>query len=130
MGKKIHSNKFNKYWLPVIIYAIIIFIHSSIPESELVEKFEISDKLLHLLGYSVLGYLFLRALFNYGYDTAKKQLILLAIFYSTLYGISDEIHQYFVPLRSPEVMDAVFNFFGSTLGAVAYNYRYGRNKTL
>jgi len=124
------NTKFNKYWLPVIIYAIIIFIHSSIPESELVEEVGVSDKLLHLLGYAVLGYLFLRALFNYGYDTGKRQLILLAIFYSTLYGISDEIHQCFVPLRSPEVMDAVFNFFGSTLGAVAYNYRYGRNKTL
>ena len=117
------NTKFNKYWLPVIIYAIIIFISSSMPESELVEKVGVSDKLLHLLGYSVLGYLFLRALFNYGYDTAKKQLILLAIFYSTLYGISDEIHQYFVPLRTPDVIDAVFNFFGSALGALVYNYR-------
>ena len=124
------NNKFNKYWLPVIGYALVIFINSSIPRIELVEELGVSDKLLHLFGYAVLGYLFLRALFNYGYEAGKRQLILLAIIYSTLYGISDEIHQYFVPLRSADIVDALFNFFGSTIGAIGYNYRYGRNKTL
>lgn len=115
--------KFLKYWIPVLIYATIIFINSSMSPHPLLEESEIPllDKALHLLSYAVLGYLLSRALLNYGYNITQRQLFLMAVLLGTLYGISDEVHQYFVPERMAEVADVVFDFFGSAIGAVVYN---------
>ena len=43
--------------------------------------------------------------------------LMLAILASFLYGISDEIHQAFVPMRSCDVFDALFDLLGAVLGA-------------
>ncbi len=45
---------------------------------------------------------------------------LLSISASTAYGISDEIHQYFVPCRSADVMDALADMVGSGMGVLCY----------
>ena len=81
------------------------------------------DKFLHTIVYALLAYLCLRALLNYGYSTSRIRLMLAAIAMSTLYGISDEIHQLFVPGRDACAVDAFFNFFGSIIGAYMYKHR-------
>lgn len=43
----------------------------------------------------------------------------LAVLIAFLFGISDEVHQYFVPNRSADVMDVVADVVGATLGATA-----------
>ena len=45
---------------------------------------------------------------------------LLSIAASTGYGISDEIHQYFVPYRSADIMDVLADMVGSCIGVMAY----------
>jgi VanZ family protein len=45
---------------------------------------------------------------------------LLSISVSTAYGISDEIHQYFVPCRTADVMDALADMVGSCIGVMLY----------
>ncbi len=45
---------------------------------------------------------------------------LLSISASTAYGISDEIHQYFVPYRTADVMDVLADMVGSVHGLLAY----------
>ena len=45
---------------------------------------------------------------------------LLSIVASTAYGISDEIHQYFVPCRTADVMDALADMVGSSVGVPGY----------
>jgi VanZ family protein len=42
-----------------------------------------------------------------------------AVVLSTLYGVSDEWHQSFVPGRSPDVLDVAADAVGSTIGALA-----------
>lgn len=63
------------------------------------------DKVLHLVEYGVLAALLLRA-------TDKPALSLLI---AGLYGVSDEVHQYFVPGRSASVYDAIADVAGAGL---------------
>ena len=44
----------------------------------------------------------------------------VSIFSSTLYGISDEIHQYYVPYRNSELGDVLADFVGSVAGVLIY----------
>lgn len=41
---------------------------------------------------------------------------------STLYGISDELHQYYVPYRNADLMDVLADMFGSVCGVYFFNY--------
>jgi len=49
-------------------------------------------------------------------------LIILSVLSSSLYGISDEIHQHFVPYRSAEWMDIFADILGSVFGVFIYQY--------
>ncbi len=68
------------------------------------------DKIEHLILYGVLGLILYRALFFTRGSSSNLSFVVILIV--VLYGISDEIHQSFVPLRSPEVMDVVFDGLG------------------
>ena len=53
------------------------------------------------------------------YDNLKRTIILiLLIAIGTLYGISDEIHQYFIPSRSADILDVLADCIGSTMGVL------------
>lgn len=110
--------KFLYYWFPVWLYCLIIFLQSSFPSYRHVPVFDYSDKLLHVGAYAVLATLFFRAL-KAGNTARKAALtIVLSIVFTTLYGISDEIHQYFVPTRTADIQDMAANFIGSIIGAI------------
>lgn len=110
------------YWFPVIIYCLIIFIQSSYPVPETVSDLPYFDKLLHFFAYAVLGALFLRAFKTTGFKNNIKLVITLSILTSSLYGISDELHQYFVPCRNADIMDALADIFGSICGVYLFIY--------
>ena len=48
--------------------------------------------------------------------------MILSITLSSLYGISDEIHQHYVPYRDADVMDALADIIGSIFGVYIYNF--------
>ena len=75
------------------------------------------DKVLHFLGYALLGALFLRAFYTTSINHRLKLIFVLSVLFSALYGISDEIHQSFVPYRDASAMDALADFLGSAFGA-------------
>ena len=81
------------------------------------------DKMLHIGAYGLLGILFFRVYETLPLRDNKKLLILLSIGSATLYGISDEIHQYFVPFRHADALDGVANTIGSIVGVILY-YRW------
>ena len=52
---------------------------------------------------------------------------MISISFATLYGVSDETHQFFVAAGQADVMDGVADFAGSVLGAIIYmKSRIGR----
>ena len=109
------------YWLPVILYCIAIYIQSDFPSSEHIPTFEFSDKVLHFLAYAVMGVLFYRAYQTLRFKENLRLLILLSIVSASLYGISDEIHQYFVPYRDASIFDVIANCLGAICGVYLYN---------
>ena len=111
--------RFTYYWLPVLLYCLLIFIQSSFPASEHVPDFNFSDKLMHAAAYAVLGLLLYRALNAMDKRIPPARLIVLSIFLTALYGASDEIHQYFVPSRSAEFLDFAADAIGGGVGVIA-----------
>ena len=114
--------KWFSYWGPVCGYAGLIFVLSSLPNPEKALPgllFQLlSDKSLHAVEYAVLGGLCYRA-FRWGTNDALAQrALVLAIVASSLYGLSDEVHQSFVPLRESSWLDGVADTVGSAAGAV------------
>ena len=121
-SKLSNSIKFFRYWFPLITYCILIFLQSSFPSIESVPKLPYIDKLLHFIAYAVLGALFLRAYKTLQIRNRLNLLIMLSILSSSMYGISDELHQFFVPLRSAEWMDIFADILGSVFGVFIYQY--------
>jgi VanZ family protein len=103
------------FWLLVSLYCGAIFYLSSLsnPLPELTRH--VWDKALHLTEYSALGVLLALALGVW--DAPKASRVGLAILLGCLYGVSDELHQSFVPGRDAEVGDAIADTLGTTLGA-------------
>jgi VanZ family protein len=108
-------------WLPLIIYGLIIYIQSDHPSPEEIPSWTFLDKILHFGAYGLMGILFFRAYETLPLRNNKSVLILISIGSATLYGISDEIHQYFVPFREAEIMDVIANTMGSACGVYFYH---------
>jgi VanZ family protein len=107
-------------WLPLILYCLLIFFQSANPSPEQIPSFPFSDKLLHFMAYGILGILFYRA-----YQTLKIKdnlplLMVLSVVSAILYGISDEVHQSFVPFREAEVADVIADTIGAFSGVYLY----------
>ncbi len=102
--------------LPLILYMGLIFWLSS--QSVLVEVEDpASEKLFyksaHVIAYAGMAWLWWRALSR---ERARNWPLLLTAFaLATLYGISDEIHQLFVPGRHGRVTDVLFDAAGALL---------------
>jgi len=114
MAKKI------TYWLPALGYMGLIFFLSSQNIQTPYPKFHI-DKIIHSIEYFILANLIFFALKNTSAFSTRK-IIILSIILSTLYGISDEIHQYFVPGRCSDISDAFADMIGSSFVAISYKY--------
>lgn len=110
------TRKFTKFWLPVIVYCILIFVYSSIPQPIPVRiEIPFFDKILHAIEYGVLSYLLIRAFVGSKAKLSKGSIIILAIALTTLYGATDEFHQLFVRNRIADLLDILADFVGATI---------------
>ena len=104
--------------LPAIIFAVVIFIVSNGPMPDLPKLgIQWEDKILHFIAYAFLGFstiLFIKANFQ---KLNKKQIIIWSIIITSIYGLSDEIHQYYVPGRYSEFLDWFADFLGACFSA-------------
>ena len=115
------------YWGPVLIYCIVIYVQSSYPVQVSLPNFPYEDKVLHLVGYGILGGLSCRALLATFPQWGMGRLLMVALLFTALYGISDEIHQSFVPSRTADIFDAVADFTGGLLGAAFFYWISRKN---
>jgi VanZ family protein len=97
---------------------VVIFVASSVQDVGPLPG-GLSDKSWHSAGYAVLGALMLRGLAAARWSRVTVLRAAAAVVLSTLYGVSDEWHQSFVPGRSPDVLDVAADAVGSTIGALA-----------
>ena len=116
------AKSFTYYWLPLITYCLLIYIQSDRPSPENLPSFEFSDKLLHFVAYAVMGALFYRAYQTLPVKNNIQLLMLLSMISASLYGISDEIHQSFVPFRDAQLSDAIADTLGAVCGVCLYHW--------
>ena len=110
-------------WLPVLLWAAVIFVLSSMPvPPSPVPEFPFRDKVAHVILYAVLATLVARTL-RRAHRLTLPATLTLAILMASAYGVTDEVHQRFVPRRSCDVRDWVADTLGATLAAAAF-YAY------
>jgi len=112
------------YWVPVALYAGAIFYLSaqSHPDEQLPSFLleDISDKVLHAVEYAVLGGLCYRALRWGASGQVASHALLFAIGMASLYGMTDEVHQLFVPFRESSWQDWLADTIGAAIGALSW----------
>jgi VanZ family protein len=111
---------FMVYWFPILIYTLLIFIQSAYPSPQRIPEFLYRDKVLHFAAFAVLGALFFRAFMTLRIKDRIYLVIILSILLSSLYGISDEIHQHYIPYRQSDPADAIADILGSVCGVLVY----------
>jgi VanZ family protein len=104
-------------WVPAAAWASVIFWLSSQPV--LPSPGNLNDKQAHALAYGVLASLCLMGLTGWRWRRIAGASLLGAFLMAVLYGISDEIHQAFVPGRSPEAADVAADAAGAAIALAA-----------
>jgi hypothetical protein len=103
-------------WGPVLLQMAVIFGVSSLHNVGRLPG-GMSDKVGHTIGYVILGAALLRALARGRLSGVTWVTALVAMVLTTMYGVSDEIHQMFVPGRTADPMDVLADGVGATLAA-------------
>ena len=110
------------YWLPLIAHASLIYYLSSrqnFPVEAPPWAF-FADKVVHAGLFGFLTLLAIRAWkMDYPGKVSIKVLIIITICVS-LYGITDEVHQIYVPNREPDVNDWVADTIGAMIVSASY----------
>jgi len=138
------TQKFFRYWLPVLIWMAVIFSASADPKSaptssRLIAPFvrfffrDISHenldqivflvrKAAHVTEYAVLAWLLARALTKPATPTAawSRKAAVMAWLIAALYSSTVEFHQSLVPNRSPRWSDVLIDSAGAALGVIGF----------
>ncbi len=105
-------------WLPALLYMLLIFVLSSlrlvVPE---IERFPLKDKGIHFVEYAILGLLCGYASHKTWPSRSLLRTAAVGALVASAWGLSDEIHQSFVPGRSAELLDLVADAIGASIGA-------------
>jgi VanZ family protein len=104
-----------RLWVPVVLYCAAIFALSAISAVPALPG-HMSDKAAHALLYAGLGFLAGRALAGGLGRPVTARAMLLVVAFCALYGLSDEVHQLFVPNREFDPKDMAADIAGGGLG--------------
>lgn len=132
--------------IPVIIWALIIYIMSSFNAEESANQsnfivniiasiFNINNisllsliirKLAHYIEYLILGILVINMFIK---NNIPKS-YLISIIFCVIYAISDEIHQFIIPGRACQIKDILIDSIGSITGIYLYKLISKRKKSI
>jgi len=107
------------HWLPAAAWAALIFAFSSIPAVNLPPAPQFVSFLAHFFEFFVLSVLLMWGLTGRLRSRAGAPAYALVFVASAAYGLSDELHQLFVPGRVADVADVAFDALGAAAGVAA-----------
>jgi len=100
-------------WFVIFLYMSFIFYLSSISYPPQVAKgVKHAPIFEHILEFGILGFLLFLGFRSLNSLKFYKNAATFAVLFGTIYGILDEVHQYFVPGRYSELIDVIANFIG------------------
>ena len=86
------------------------------------------DKVAHMTVYGILAYSMIWGLSPSCRRQSAYRLVLAAILFSILYGISDEYQQSFIPGRYPSVYDVIADGLGAVIVSLYWLMRVRKKK--
>lgn len=101
-------------WVGALTWAAFLVVQSGSPSvggflARILARFpDGADKVGHAGAYAVLG----------AFLTLATGRVWVAVVIATLFGVTDEIHQYFVPGRFADVFDVLADGVGALIGAL------------
>lgn len=104
-------------WLPAVVVMSSIWAVSSteVPISA-IESFPLRDKGIHAVEYGLLGFLVSHATLRTWPRHAVWRRAAVGLLIAVAWGVLDEIHQAFVPGRTPDALDVLADFVGASVG--------------
>lgn len=113
-----------KYHLPFFFWLTVIFVQSSFPAVELPQIEIISaDKLAHMGVYGLLALLcYISLIHQTKFNLLYSHPFTFTILICSVYGASDEFHQYFVPNRDCEFFDWLADVIGAIIMVLLIKY--------
>lgn len=120
-GQGMIRGNFTRYQLPALVWALLIFVSSSIPSSSIPDLSILRfDKVIHAGIFLVFCSLVYRALrYQSRFPLLSRHCLGFSLLLTFLYGILDEFHQYFVPGRSADPLDLAADTVGGILVVAA-----------
>jgi VanZ family protein len=116
-------------WAPVVVWMGAVFLVSS--RSNLGRAARVPDWISHPIEYGVGAALVCRALTPGPRHTLGVRAALVATLLTTLYGVTDEYHQSFVPGRTSDPADVAKDFAGAAAASFLYRrWREGESDPL
>lgn len=112
-------------WGATLSYMGLIFYLSSLSHIDQIPPIPGIDKVLHLGAYGALAVLWTESLLRSG-KNAGRRMALFVVAICSLYGISDEFHQSFVPGREVSALDWTADTLGAILGAGIWPWMRGK----
>ncbi len=88
------------------------------------------DKILHAGVYGVMALLALRAFRHAAGARGERSALVRAVATAVLYGMSDELHQAFVPNRHPELWDLAADAIGAVMAVWIWTRMTGDRATM
>lgn len=117
--------KILKFWIPVVLWALVIFTFSS-QESTRASQIHWQDfiikKSAHMFVFGVLCGLLYRAFTNTSTSIRHKTAGYLSLALASFYGVTDEFHQMFTPGREPTLRDVGFDTLGAIIAILVIRY--------
>ncbi len=108
----------------LILYCALIYWLSDQPTLPMPMLFPAQDKLHHFMAYALMGLLAWMAM---RHKLSGNRLWLVSVVFCSLYGVSDEFHQSFVPGRLADTGDWLADTLGAALSITVF-YRLQVNE--
>lgn len=110
------------YFIPWLLFSLTIIYFSNQESIDFLDDtFYLSDKILHFIAYFCYGLTIQFALINSN-NYNQKKFIVTVIIIGSLFGVSDEVHQYFIEGRSSEILDWVADTLGIASSLLLKNF--------
>jgi len=119
-------------WLVALFgWCMTIYLLSAQSRLPGMDGFTGQDKLAHMTAYAIMAWLFLRAFLPVAQACLVRPPMLVftvSVVFCSLYGLSDEWHQSFVPGRMADGMDWLADTLGALLASTIVYYWYQRRR--